>query len=601
MPTQDNVQQIKARLDIVDVLSDYMQLKPAGQNLKGLCPFHNEKSPSFMVNKERQMWHCFGCNSGGDMFAFVEKIEGVDFSEALEILARKAGIVLQRYEAVPGERNQRLRLFKALEEAQKFYSSYLQSPAAISVRQYLSTRQVNQDSLTIFGLGYAPREWDKLTIHLRNQGFSFNELTQAGLSQVSSRGPGSYDRFRDRLMFPISDVQGRVIGFGGRVLNTAATEAKYINSPQGPVYNKSLVVYNLDRAKQYIREAGYAVLVEGYMDIIGSWQAGIKNVVATSGTALTTEQIKLIKRYCTEIRLAFDADLAGRSAAERGIDLAVAAGLEVKVITLPYGKDPDECAKHDPAGLRQAIEQALPIVDHAFKTVLKEVDINSRQGNKLASDKLLTAIAKLPDPVEQDYYLRQLSRELRADESAVRQKFVRLINRTPIQAATSVVAKSVVEKKDNDDRAVQLSRRLLGLVLKFPVYLKDLQVSLLPSYLVADDLISLYNQLVIYYNSNQTDEINSWLDELSAEPSFGQLIGILQLQAERDFIDMDLAQVQAELLDLAKQLKVLYLNSELKRLSQNIRLAELAGNQTELEEALASFTQISQELTAVQQ
>ncbi|MFZ5391296.1 MAG: DNA primase [Patescibacteria group bacterium] len=599
MSQPDNVQQIKSRLDVVDVLSEYMQLKPAGQNYKGLCPFHNEKSPSFMVNKERQMWHCFGCNIGGDIFAFIQKIEGVEFVEALEILAGKAGVTLQRYESKPGEYNQRLKVFKALEVAQKFYQQYLLSPSGAVVRQYLDERQVTKDSLAEFGLGYAPKEWDKLSVYLTNQGFTLNEIVAAGLTLKSERGPGVYDRFRDRLMFPITDIQGRVVGFGGRTLQAEVKEAKYINSSQGLVYNKSLLVYNLDRAKQFIREKGYAVLVEGYMDVLACWQVGIKNVVATSGTALTVEQIKLIKRYSNEVRLAFDADLAGQSAAERGIDIALQAGLEVKVISLPQGKDPDECAKQDKAGLIVAVEQALPIVDQAFQAVLKTSDITSRQGQSRAAEKLLTVIVKLADPVEQDYYLKQLSRQLKVDESAIRQKFA-LVTSHRLRPAVKVPLATSKESPSHT-RPEILFQRLLAFIIKQPSYLERVAVSLKDEVVPPGPHKELYNQLLVYYNSGQTGEINSLIEELSANSQLGQLIGTLQLQAERDFADMEAGEQEAELASLLKQLNVLFLSAELKRLSVSIRQAEQSGDQGELEEILARFAAISQELARVQQ
>ena len=322
----NDVDQIKSRLDVVDVIGEYVSLKQSGQNWKGLCPFHGEKTPSFMVHREKQIWHCFGCGLGGDIFEFIEKFENVDFPEALEILARKAGVELSR-EVQPGASNKRTRLFQLLSEAVNFYQEQLKSDPGSSARQYLASRGVTAESISSFALGYAPAEWDKLANYLRNKGFSLEELIAAGVALKSERGPGIYDRFRDRLLFPIFDVQDRPVGFGGRTLDPGAREAKYINSSQGPVYNKSTILYNLNLAKEHIRSAGYALLVEGYMDVVGCVQAGIKNVVATSGTALTQEQVKLLKRYCNEIRLCFDADLAGQSASERGIDLALAAEL----------------------------------------------------------------------------------------------------------------------------------------------------------------------------------------------------------------------------------------------------------------------------------
>ncbi|MDZ4229676.1 MAG: DNA primase, partial [Candidatus Veblenbacteria bacterium] len=459
----NDVEQIKSRLDIIEVVGEYIRLKQSGQNWKGLCPFHGEKTPSLMVHREKQIWHCFGCGLGGDVFEFIEKIENVEFPEALEILARKAGVELTSRQGGGPEAGKRLRLFHLLEVATAFYREQLKSSASGAVaRAYLAKRGVTPESVADFSLGYAPPEWDKLTNHLRNNGFSIEEALLSGVAMKSERGPGVYDRFRDRLLFPITDAQSRVVGFGGRTLDPEAKEAKYINSPQGPIYNKSLILYNLDKAKLYIKEAGCAVLVEGYMDIIGSWEAGVRNVVATSGTALTPEQVKLLKRYTNELRLAFDADLAGRTASERGIDLALQAELEVKVIKLPQGKDPDDAARVDAVGFKSAVESALPIGDYAFATVLGQVDTTTREGKKQAAKLLLAAIVKLPDPVDRDYYLKRLARELDVDERSLRERLP--VNRTPVAGASP---EPVTEPVAKPSREQLLSERLLVLLVGF--------------------------------------------------------------------------------------------------------------------------------------
>lgn len=592
MPQLDTVQQIKARLDIVELISDYVKLKQTGANFKGLCPFHNEKTPSFMVNKDRQMWHCFGCNVGGDMFEFIQKVEGVEFVEALEILAKRAGVVIERRN--PGEGNQRLKLFEALTEAASFYQDQLKGTEALKAQQYVKDRQITIDSLKTFSIGYAPAEWDRLSNNLRSR-FSINDLLGAGLVIKSERGPGVYDRFRDRLMFPITDIQGRVVGFGGRVLNKDAKEAKYINSPQTTVYNKSLVLYNLDRAKNFIKEQGYAVLVEGYMDVIGVWQVGVKNVVATSGTALTVDQIKLLKRYTNEIRLAFDADLAGRSAAERGIDLALAADMEVKIITIPQGKDPDECAKKAPAELDQAIKDALPIVDHAFKTVLAEVDINSREGKKTTAAKLLTAISKLHDPVEQDFYLKKLASVLSVDEQVIRQKFTS----TP-QAHINKEEPADAPQTNKPDRTRLLAERLLSLLIKWPEYLVMCANQIQPEVFEDNDLQDLYKQMTVYYNESQSSETDGFKFEAINESSSRRLFDILFLKSDQDFTNFNSDEVKLEFLSLIKELKTIYLTKEMKFLAAAIKQAEKQGNKVELEDLLAKFARVSRDLAGLQ-
>ncbi len=592
MASPEVIQQIKSRLDVVEVIGEYVRLKQAGQNWKGLCPFHQEKTPSFVVSRERQMWYCFGCNSGGDIFEFIERLEGLEFPEVLEMLARRAQVTLDKTPG--GEPNQRLRLLNLLEQAQKFFSEQLAGSApAQTVRDYLVQRQITADSLKTFGLGYAPAEWDKLSNYLRGQKFTVAELVAAGVAVKSERGPGVYDRFRERLLFPITDVQGRVVGFGGRVLDKAAKEAKYINSPQGPVYNKSLIVYNLDRAKTYIKEAGFAVLVEGYMDVIGSWQAGVRNVAATSGTALTLEQIKLIKRYTSEVRVAFDADLAGKSAAERGIELALAAEMEVKVITLPFGKDPDECAKQNSTAWQIAVTQALPIVDHAFMTVLKQVDASTREGKKTAAASLLRAIAKLPDPVEQDYYLKKLAQEIGVDELALRQRFGAQASSFKKESISQPPVPVVA------DRQRLIAERLLALLLRYTDGLSGIMIDLPAEMLGAPELSELYRRWLIYYNKVQDFEIGEFRQELQVEAEMLRLLDVLSLRVEGDLADLPEDEAVKEGQVLLQQIKQNYFSQELKQLSAAIREAEKQGSAAELQSLLARFNEISQQLSSL--
>lgn len=603
MPNE--VEQIKQRLDIVEVIGEYVRLKQSGQNWKGLCPFHGEKTPSFMAHREKQIWHCFGCGLGGDVFEFVQKIENIDFPEALELLARRAGVELAPRGRGAGQQSQRQRLFEAMGQAAAFYHGQLKSTAGLKARQYLGKRGITEDSISTFGLGYSLPEWDKVMIHLRGRGFTPEEVVAAGLALKGERGPGWYDRFRDRLMFPIADAQGRVVGFGGRTLPTGrqaleaeAKEAKYINSPQGSIYNKSLVLYNLERAKQYIKEAAHAVLVEGYMDVIGSWQAGVRNVVSVSGTALTPEQVKLIKRYTNEIRIAFDADLAGQSASERGIDLALQAELEVKVINLPLGKDPDECARQDAAAFRAAVAEALPIGDYAFAKVLSEVDVTTREGKKLGSRRLLPMIAKLPDPVERDHYLKRLSRELGVDELNLREKLLTVVPAWPTKAEPAIL---VAAPTATADRHQLLSERLLALVVRSVEHLDQLAGEFKPEMLAGEDKQELYRRMIVFYTERRHLDFDEFKLELASSVELVRLLDRLWLQAEGELAEFDATVVQQELNQLTRSLKLNHLSSELKQLSQAIRQAEQAGQTEELHQHLERFVNVSRQITQLQE
>ena len=588
----NDVDTIKSRLDVVDVIGEYVSLKQSGQNWKGLCPFHGEKTPSFMVHREKQIWHCFGCGLGGDIFEFIEKFENVDFPEALEILARKAGVELSR-EVQPGASNKRTRLFQLLSEAVNFYQEQLKSDPGSSARQYLASRGVTAESISSFALGYAPAEWDKLANYLRNKGFSLEELIAAGVALKSERGPGIYDRFRDRLLFPIFDVQDRPVGFGGRTLDPGAREAKYINSSQGPVYNKSTILYNLNLAKEHIRSAGYALLVEGYMDVVGCVQAGIKNVVATSGTALTQEQVKLLKRYCNEIRLCFDADLAGQSASERGIDLALAAELEVKIVALSQGKDPDEAARMNLVKFKQEIEQALPIGEYAFKSVFKKVDVKTREGKKQAAKLLLAAIAKLPDPVERDFYIKRLSRDLDVEEKSLRESLPnpRMSNQISAPVATPQASRP--------SREQMLSERLIALLIKFGKEFWPQTTGLEPAMLTEPEA-ELYRQAHLQYTESQRVDFEELKRELNYEPTYNRLIDILGLQAEHEFAEFTAAEATKEFNQVSRELKLNYLKRQLKLLSDAISQAERAQQPGELEELSLRYREVADQLAQLQ-
>jgi DNA primase len=316
MPTP--VEDIKARIDIVDFINESVPLRQAGTNWKGKCPFHNEKTPSFMVSRDRGSWHCFGCSKGGDIFTFIQEQEGLDFPEALRLLAKRAGVELREYNKE--EQTQRTKVLDVLRWVSRYYQEVFRKAAdAEPARAYLKQRQVNEESLEDFGVGYAPAAWDTTYQALKKKGFSDDDIFQAGLTIKKDRGAGYYDRFRNRIMFPIQDVNGTVVGFSGRVLDALVdpngpVPAKYINSPQTIVYDKGHVLYGLDKAKQEMKRAGRAVLVEGQMDCLMSHQAGVKYVVATSGTALTADQVGLLRRYTTNLVLAFDQDVAGAQA-----------------------------------------------------------------------------------------------------------------------------------------------------------------------------------------------------------------------------------------------------------------------------------------------
>src|SRR4030042_614490 len=365
-------EEIKSKLDIIDVISEYIQLKQAGVNWRACCPFHNEKTPSFMVSRDKQIWHCFGCGEGGDAFTFVQKIEGIEFPEALRILAEKAGVKLKKVN--PELASQRSKVLDINKLAAVFFHQVLlNSQEGKIARDYIEKRKLSPETVENFKLGYAPNSWDKLLNILIKKGFKENDIFLAGLV-VKNEKSQLYDRFRQRLMFPIFDHLGNVVGFTGRILDESKADqgGKNINLPQTLIFNKSLIIFGLDKAKEEIKKQNLAVIVEGNMDVIASHQAGIKNVIASSGTALTLEQLKILSRYTNNLALSFDADLAGQLAADRGIDIALSLGLNIKIIQLPPNidgqaiKDPDDCIKKGINYWQEAIKQAESIMEFYF-------------------------------------------------------------------------------------------------------------------------------------------------------------------------------------------------------------------------------------------
>ena len=407
------IDEVKQKIDIVDVVGQYVRLTKSGRTLRGLCPFHSEKHPSFFVYPEQQSWHCFGaCNTGGDVFSFVMKKEGIDFGETLRLLAQKAGVTLSTKSEPKAKEKERLYQVNQA-AAQYFHDLLLQSPESEKARSYVASRGLSIKTVTEFQLGVSPNKWEALKQHLLDIGYTEAELSAAGLV-IESEGGGTHDRFRNRLMFPICDIRGRVIGFGARALDDSMP--KYLNSPETPIFDKSGSLYGINLAKAAIRKQEMVVIVEGYMDAITAHQNGFDNVVASMGTAVTEKQVNTIKRLTKNMDFALDADEAGEEAMLRGVGYENTLDAEVKVITLPKSKDPDDVIKEDADTWRNLLEKALPIVDYTFNMATAELDLNTAKGKSSAVDKLLPIIAEIKDPVRQAHYLQKLARLVNVTE-----------------------------------------------------------------------------------------------------------------------------------------------------------------------------------------
>jgi DNA primase len=478
------IDDVKQRLDIVQIVSEYVKLQKSGRNYKSACPFHSEKNPSFFVFPERQSWHCFGaCGTGGDIFSFIMKKEGVDFAQALHLLANKAGVTLvaQSTPQRQAQNKERERLFEINEAAAEYYHHVLlNTSVAETARNYVTGRGLSPETVKNFQLGFAPEGWDTLKQYLKGKGSSEAELLAAGLL-VERDDKKNYDRFRNRLMFPIRNIQGNVLGFGGRALDDSLP--KYLNSPQTPVFDKSSSLYGIDRAKTAIRQKDQAVIVEGYIDVLAAHQHGYSNVIASMGTAMTDKQLAILKGLTRNLILALDADTAGEEAVSRSGEMVDkilpvppefygwvkyedAHNAEVKILILPQGEDPDELIMGDASEWQKLITDAKPMVDFIFESQVAKVDLASARDKSTTVEKLLPLLFEMKDPLRQAHYLDRLARLLRIDEhvlSDALRKFKVLRKRRETAGAKSFkpVAPTIISSSP-------LEQYCLALLIQYP-------------------------------------------------------------------------------------------------------------------------------------
>lgn len=432
---KDTVAEIKERLNIQDIIAPYVKLTRAGRSLRGLCPFHKEKSPSFHVSPERGTWHCFGCGLGGDGFSFIEKIEGVDFKGALKLLAEKAGVTLEYAgQGRPEDASKKDRLHAVMSRASEWYAQKLpDSPA----EEYAQSRGLTKESIRNWSLGYAPSAWRELLEAFTAEGFTIEELLAAGLVKEAEGKPGTYyDRFRNRLIFPIRDASGRVVAFTGRTLSPDEP-AKYLNSPETELYHKSDILFGMDQAKDAIRVRVFTLLVEGQLDVLLAHQAGFKNAVALSGTALSDRHLTLMKRFSENLMLVLDADAAGLAATARSAALALSAGLRVKAARLPKGKDPADLVSEDAAEFGKRIAAAKPIVEF-FLAELSEAERDPHRLLRRAESIVLPLLRAIPSPMEREHFIQVTARSLSLSSEAVRESLKSLPKQQEMATATPV-------------------------------------------------------------------------------------------------------------------------------------------------------------------
>ncbi len=577
------VEEIKNRLDILEVVGGYVKLQKAGGNWRGLCPFHEEKTPSFFVSPSRQMWHCFGgCGTGGDIFAFVMRIEGVEFGDALRQLAQKAGVELRPPDpAFAKLQTERARLLELAEWAAKFFEHQLSSQTGAEVLAYLQGRGVKEETIKAWRLGYAPDTARGLLDFLKSKGFREDEAGRAGLSAFSEGAV--FDRFRGRIMFPICDSQGQVIGFGGRIFGRKEGQglAKYVNTPNTPLYEKSSTLYGLDKAKVAIRKQDECVLVEGYMDAIMVWQSGCANAVASSGTALTPSQLRILKRHTGNLLLAYDMDLAGDAATKRGIDLAISQGFSLKVVIMPQGKDPADIASAGEEIWKQIVQGAVPIIDYYFRTALESNDKQTPEGKKRIAASLLPVFKKIPNAIEQSHWVQRLAQEMGAREEVIREELEKIKDDAPSFAG---VSKETFQREPKTRKQL-LEEKLLCGVLKGQEHLALLTEEHMP-------FLSLQTrEIVSGLNMHPELSANGWNSVFSSE--IAEFLNVLSLRSEiEEPEEMDW---KKEIAICLQELKGIYIRNELNRINAEIKQAEAAGDQQNIDALKQEFHALSRQ------
>lgn len=608
--SDDIISKIKDRIDIVDLVSSYLKLQKSGVNYKARCPFHNEKTGSFFVSPERQIWHCFGCGAGGDCFGFVKQIEGVEFPEALRTLATRAGIELQPYSQEHQEfQSAKTKLYEISELAARFFEKQLhESAVGRQALAYLIERGLSTESVKDFRLGFAPDSWDSLVNFLERK-YSSQDIISAGLAIKKDNG-GHYDRFRSRIMFPIADINGQVVGFSGRIYEqtrgspaTTDAGAKYVNTPQTPIYNKSRILYGLNKAKLAIRQKNKCLVVEGNVDVIMSHQAGAANVVASSGTALTGGHLNVIKRYTDNLDLCFDSDEAGATATDRGVDLALAGGFNVGVVALNEAgiKDPADYVQKHGASWAERADKSKPFIEFFFESAKRKYDIGTALGKKLLTQKLLPFVALIANSVEKAHWISEVALALKVSEEVVRQELGRIKPRvgydnqsaeTDLPSPTFVSESGAGQPTADSGRLSILEEGLVSLLVKKPEMAKDISPEA-QKYFSAD-CVNLIKTVIQSGHADSSQAI-SFLTAASSDSSrMGlEIIYLKSQELWRDFNDNQLIQELNNFLSLAKKQHV---SAKLEKLEYDIKAAEREGDRKLLATLTTEFSDISKEL-----
>lgn len=569
-------EEIKDRLDIVEFIKGYIDVKPAGKNFKALCPFHQEKTPSFMISPDRGIWHCFGCGEGGDIFKFIMRYESLEFYEALRILAERAGVELKNLS--PADQRQFGILYDLNSAAAEFFEKSLEGSK--KAQEYISSRGIDKKTQKEFSVGFAPSGTDELTLALINDGFAIEDIVRAGLVIKTERGR-YLDRFRGRLMFPIHSHFGKIVGFSGRILPEFDNEkvGKYINSPDTPIYNKSRILYGFWNSKIPIRNEGKALLVEGQMDFLLSWQDGVRNVAATSGTALTAEHLRALRRVTNKIVLGFDKDEAGQMAIERSIDLAGAQDFTVRILSLNKFDDPAEAVMKKPGFIKDAIKNAKTGMEYYIDRYLKPSAMESIEEKKVAIRTVLMKIKNLWSPVERSHWIGELSHR-----SGVKEKdLIEELDKLSLGAKEEVPTARQTDEDRKLDRRDIITEQILGLATGSDDYKKELSSYV---YLISPNYKDAFGAII-----GKSDKMT---------PDVERIVNFITLQAGFLFTVIPEDSLDAEFKNLLKELTIEYLKVERERISAQISAAEKREDDEQASKLLHEFDDVLRKMQDIE-
>ena len=584
---------IRDATDIVDLVSEHVQLTRRGRNFLGLCPFHEEKTPSFNVNPERQFYHCFGCGAGGDVFKFIQEIDRVTFIEAVKFLAERTGIALPERSRPSREETEAAdELYRANDLAQKyFHHLLLNDEVGASARTYLQARGLAEETISRFGLGYAPPEWDALLKVAGRRGLRPQILERAGLALQSSKSSDHYDRFRDRISFPIANLSDRTIAFGARALQPDQ-EPKYLNSPETPIYYKGRVLYGLSIARDVIRRQDAVLVVEGYMDLISLAQAGIQHVVATSGTALTEDHCRLLARFARQVVLLFDGDAAGSTAAMRALEVLLGMGLDARVVSLPSEHDPDTFVQeHGPDALLKRAENAQSVLDFYLEQLAQQHDLSSVEGKNRAVETFKPLLAKLNKPqdaVRRDLLLREVAQRLAVDEQALRHE---------VQASVGHRRASRREGSEPPPTAVPTPPRheleFIGLLINFPQLIPETVREFAPDSLSDARTQALCRTLFDHHAHGKAIDLGMIISELADD-------ALARLAAQCAAQGFDEEQVERQWRDYLLHFQEVVLGKRIKNELQALDQASRSSNNDEVERILKEINKLKKDQLAVE-